>query len=490
MENKNTLRVVENPVVVERYDKLKALGKEIFSGEPITPKTISPEQVSLAKRFLTEGAKTVNPEVWASYWDHVILAPELGKRIAQRLAVTDSKINPNEVEFLLWVHDIGRLVTPGAYFRNDLIGERLLREAGMSQGIIDELSSTGNLMAKADEMELNEDQLSFKESFNPDQAKFAQEYFDSLTPVQRIVNLADNLGKRQEDEIFDVEKFLSYLKSQEGRYDQESHFASIHWAIPRRRAGAVLQAYTVEKTVAWLKDSGVNVSEVLDELKDYGPKFVLITRHGELDNPTNVVYNRDAVMSEPIHLSQEGANQMQRLGNLINAKRFEPVRIVSSPETRAKESTQNLNSKLGVSSVEISDDLDDANASGPYQEGMKMDEFTKLKGDVYDKSRWGQYNHEEPEEIVKRMYHALTSIAATLNTGEAGILLSHGDPIAWLANYLDTKDVPNPKSLRDLIYPAKGDSLVAVIEPDEKVFTLYLLNENSKKGEKGERKIY
>jgi hypothetical protein len=119
---------------------------------------------------------------------------------------------------------------------------------------------------------------------------------------------------------------------------------------------------------------------------------------------------------------------------------------------------------------------------------MKMDEFAKLEGNVYDKLRWGKYNHEEPEEMVKRMSNAFKTLASTLRVGQAGILLSHGDPIAWLANYLDTQTIPNPKDLRDLIYPAKGDSLVAVIGPDEKIFTLYLLNENSKK--QTERKIY
>lgn len=489
MEDKNTLRVVENPVVVERYDKLKALGKRLFTGIEINdPIGIVPAHVELARKFMTEGAKIANPEVWASYWEHVIIAPELGKRIAQKLLPTNSGINPAEVEFLLWLHDIGRLVSPAAYLRNDLIGDRLLKEAGLPRETIAELPDIGKLMVKADELELTEDQSFFKEDFNPDQKKLAQEYFDSLTPVQRIVNLADNLGKRQDGEIFDVEKLILYLKNQEGRYDLESHWASIHWAIPRRRAGAVLQAYTIQKTAEWLKNSGVDINEILGKLKDYGPKFVLIARHGELDNPTNIVYNRDAIMQEPIHLSREGAGQMQKLGDLINAKKFKPVRIYVSPETRAKESTQNLNNKLGVKSIEITDDLDDIDASGPYREGMKMDEFAKLDGNVYDKSRWEQYHHEIPEDVAERMHHTFTTLALTLSAGQTGILLSHGDPIAWLANYLDTQTIPNPKDLRDLIYPSKGDSLVTVIGPDNEVFTLYLLNENSK-GER-QRKIY
>src|SRR3989304_3673818 len=152
MESKKQPRITENPVVVERYDEIKTLGKEIFAGEQISPQSISTGQVDLARRFLTEGAKKVNPEVWSSYWEHVFIAPELGKRIAQKLETTGSQINPDEVEFLLWLHDIGRLVSPDAYFRNDLIGDRLLKEVGLPKEIIADLLDIGKLMVKADEM--------------------------------------------------------------------------------------------------------------------------------------------------------------------------------------------------------------------------------------------------------------------------------------------------------------------------------------------------
>jgi len=62
MESKKQPRITENPVVVERYDEIKTLGKEIFAGEQISPQSISTGQVDLARRFLTEGAKKVNLE--------------------------------------------------------------------------------------------------------------------------------------------------------------------------------------------------------------------------------------------------------------------------------------------------------------------------------------------------------------------------------------------------------------------------------------------
>jgi broad specificity phosphatase PhoE len=51
-------------------------------------------------------------------------------------------------------------------------------------------------------------------------------------------------------------------------------------------------------------------------------KFILIVRHGELDNPENIVYNRDSVMKIPIHLSALGKRHMLEIGQLIKSKDF------------------------------------------------------------------------------------------------------------------------------------------------------------------------
>jgi hypothetical protein len=242
----------ENLLNLELYAKLKRLGKEIFSESSIVKSgIISPTDVGLAREFMTRGAKETNPQVRASYWEHITIAPELGKRIAEE---TNGKldINPAEVEMLLWLHDIGRLVTPSAYFRNDLIGDRLLLETGFPKKIVDEFPPLARISVLADEMELTEGQLNFTEPSTDGQEKTLQAYFDSLTPTQRIINLADNLGKRDKNGIFSSDTFLKYLETQEERYSTDSFWSSVHWATERRRGAALLEYHLVEKRLPGL----------------------------------------------------------------------------------------------------------------------------------------------------------------------------------------------------------------------------------------------
>lgn len=462
----------ENPINIARYDKLKALGKNIFDGVSFEHGQISSDHVERARKFITEGAKIVNPEVWATYWNHVIIAPELGRRIAEEIK-KKTDVNPAEVEMLLWLHDIGRLVTPSVYFRNDLLGDRLLLKAGFPKEMVNELPPLGRLLTLADEMDLTEKQLNFDESLNAEQEAMLRTYFESLTPIQIIVNLVDDLGKRDKNGIFTTDAFLTYLKTQETRYDSDSPWASAHWATERRRESAVLVYHLVKKSITWLEDLGVDVGTILEDLKDYGPKFVLIVRHGELDNPANIVYNRDSVMDKPIHLSHIGTEQIQKLGDLIIARKFKPTKIFTSPETRAQESTRELNSKLKIP-TEIVDDLDDVFAPYPYQQNWTMDKLIALEGNNYTLP-----DSEAPESVTQRMHRVFDTTVANLKIGEAAILLSHGDPIAFLANTLETDLIPDPQNLRKLIYPAKGQALVAVIGPNGKLFTLYSLSEDA-----------
>src|SRR5579872_2300395 len=298
--------VRENPSILARFDSLRTVGQSLFISESMQG-GITKDHIQQAREFLSKGARETNPTVMASYWGHVIIAAELGKRVAQSLNRQAGIVNPLETEFLLWLHDLGRLVIPGAYLRNDFFGNRLLADVGIPLSVRKKFPSVGKLLTTADGINFTENQLAFEEPLNKDQQQMANLYFSSLSPTQRIVNLADNLGKGGPLGIFNLQQFIHYLKTQEDRYpDQESPWASVHWATTdnRRKKGAVLQAYVVEQTLHWVEKMGVNFEEIRSGLVNYGPRFVVIARHGELHNPTQIVYNRDSEMAEEdiIHL--------------------------------------------------------------------------------------------------------------------------------------------------------------------------------------------
>lgn len=468
-----------DPQAHSRYERLKMLGKKILgNSETVRAGTIADEDVNRAKQFIAQGTKETNPLVRASYWEHILIAPEFGTKIARQAFEKGLAVNPAEVAFLLWMHDIGRLVAPGDYLRTDFIGDRILVASGVPRKILKELPSVGVLMEKAEALELDEEQLRFRKPLTTDQEQIAKTYFDSLTPTQRIINFADNLGKRGPDGLFTSGSFVEYLRTQESRYESDSPWASVRWSISRRQAGAVLQAYTIERTGEWLEEIGVNLTKIHHDLKEYGPKFVVIVRHGELDNPTNIVYSRDNVMGESkIHLSEAGRVQMYHTGELLQERGFQIERIDVSPEIRADESAHALNRVLHVSdeAMRVNDLLDDTYAPGPFKEGMTLDELTAIGGDVYENNRWKEYVHERPEDIITRMNTAFWQSAKNLQTGQTAILVSHGDPIAWLVNTISGEVIPQPKDLRNLLYPSKGEGVVAIIGPDNKIFSLYSL---------------
>ncbi len=65
---------------------------------------------------------------------------------------------------------------------------------------------------------------------------------------------------------------------------------------------------------------------------------LLITRHGNVHNPDNIVYARHV----NVLLSTDGHFQMEKVGKDIKARGFEPVRIYASTLTRAQESSREI----------------------------------------------------------------------------------------------------------------------------------------------------
>lgn len=269
------LRIRENPESVARYARLKELGRELFAETSVVKEDVLTwEDVKVARNFLSTGTQETNPTVWSVYWEHVIIAPKLGRMLATKAQEKGVGVDPNEVEFLLFLHDIGRLVLPGGYLRNDLIGDRLLHECGLPQEIISKLPSLVDLMSAAEKQ-------------TP-----AENYFRSLSPATRIINLADNMGKRDQDGLFSVPAFLKYLNTQEERYSQESPWPSTSWAILRRKDATSLQYDTIERTNRWLTESGVDFEKVRKELTDYGPKFVTVVPHDQVEDAGKILKER------------------------------------------------------------------------------------------------------------------------------------------------------------------------------------------------------
>ncbi|MBU0618612.1 histidine phosphatase family protein [Patescibacteria group bacterium] len=227
--------------------------------------------------------------------------------------------------------------------------------------------------------------------------------------------------------------------------------------------------------------SWVELKKRLDGLKSTEAKFIIIIRHGELNNPKKIVYNRDAVMKpeDIIHLSAEGKKQLVNLGQLITRLELDCQRIFSSPESRTQESAEILGAILNIK-ITITDDLDEIYAPGPYLEGLLLDQWQKSDGNCYDLQTWGKYKHESREDVLSRMKRAFKQTVQFLQPGESSILVSHGDPIAFLANWLVSGKIHDPTTLREAIYPSKGTGIIAAVDPEGSVIGLFPIGKRDK----------
>lgn len=208
-------------------------------------------------------------------------------------------------------------------------------------------------------------------------------------------------------------------------------------------------------------------------------KYIILVRHGEPDNPKQIVYNLDEVMRKEdiIHITDYGRRQLEALGKVILEKGFKVDKIRYSNQTRVVESAQALNEVLKVKDSKIESRLRDVYAPGGYLEGMKIGELMKNPGYVYDNKNLNKYNHEEPQNIVKRITTVFTETIKTLEVGKTAVLLSHGDAIAFFINFQLTGKIPDPKRLRSLTYPNQGGGIVIALNKENKIVDHYLLKD-------------
>jgi len=498
----------EKEDAVLRYGKLVRIGREILDGSGIARDgRVDEERADLAKKILIEGIRETNPTAWAAYFEHCLIAPELERRIfteIDKVGVLDrlkdasgQDFNKNEAIFLTWLHDLSILVSV-SYSRKEFIGDRLLLEMGISKEVQKDLPSTRRLMETAEKMKIDGTRIkevvgekSWEEIFTEEQLRIADAYFASMNPMQRVINLADNLGKRGKEGVFNYQEFVEYLKSQETRYTpKKTGWVSTDWTTElggpetsKRVAGSFLQAYVVDKSISWLREMGIEVNGILEGMRDYGPKFIIIVRHGELENPKNIVYNLDQAMDpkDIIHISETGKRQMTDLGKVIDERHFNWAVAVASDQQRAKESIEVMVGERKIS-IKIDERLNDVYAPGPYKRGMTMEDYRKMKGDVYTEE-WREFNHESPEAVTQRMEAAFWEMTHNIGVGETAVLLSHGDAIAYLLNKLEYGKTADPGKLRDSLYPEKGQAIVYIIEPDGSLFSRYRMEgENKIKG--------
>lgn len=206
--------------------------------------------------------------------------------------------------------------------------------------------------------------------------------------------------------------------------------------------------------------------------------FYLI-RHGEVDNPLNIVYGRTDVS-----LSTKGRRQMQSLAETLKKLGAAPDVIISSTLNRAIQSTQEIQNAFPNVPVSYTEDLQETDCGKLTGEPMQR---SIAIGDIYHADECKDMGIEKPEEIIKRMRKEILDTREAY-PGKTVFMISHGDPLAFLLrNLLDPNEaIPSKPALEAGQYLKKGEAWKMVLDEQNRVCELETIS--NKKGSIGKEK--
>lgn len=189
-------------------------------------------------------------------------------------------------------------------------------------------------------------------------------------------------------------------------------------------------------------------------------KDIIVIRHGALENPRGIAYNRDSSMKpeDIMHLSAHGREQLEVLALKLSDNGVHPKMIWSSPQTRAQESAEILRIGLDTPPVKVEPGIDEIFGPGAYLEGISLADALAVDKDRAEEiSR--KYGHENSKDVTARMLETVDNLLTLLTDGEIAAIVSHGDPIAYLLHYLRYGSVAEPNELVAGEYPEKGSAV-------------------------------
>lgn len=476
------------------FEKLKRIGQDHLAHLQ-KDLLYSPDFLLRSRRFVAHAAFELQPKVWASFWEHVYLASLLGEEIVLQAQANNHlpQVNATTMAAVAYMHDVGRLVQSDGYFRNDLIMERLLKSINNPplQEIFDTYTIPMRKYLELKKILMGKDMH--------EQNRIISAYFTSLTPEQRIFNVADNLGKRLQGRIFTLEDFEQYLITQETRYrgsvaeQQTITWPSIMYAQRYRRENGKNspQLKVVQKTLHWLAEMGVDVGKIQTKLEPKVPKTIILMRHGEaateyghvynLDNKTLLIEDKEGQIIETediARLVNEHDPRIVAVGETLKQRQFIFNHVFASPTIRTRQTAYLLAQGNGYDG-EILPLREAREALAPlvprwYSTAGSLYTWRELEktldANPDEQGVYRSFFAESSGELKARMIAGFHKVLFQTKPGEISAMVSHSSPIQefhkWLYNEL--------KLPAENHAPGPGAAEVIVVEGNEPLLAYYL----------------
>lgn len=188
--------------------------------------------------------------------------------------------------------------------------------------------------------------------------------------------------------------------------------------------------------------------------------ILYIIRHGELNNPKNVLYDRE--LNFP--LSKIGREHIKKLAEKLKKLGAGPYCIYSSPLLRTKQTAMIFKKIFGNVRVVYDTRLLEVDSRGVAGNPLAMHKyFTYLNS---GKDYW----MESPEKQAKRIRDCISDIRKK-DSGKTVFVVSHGDPLAFgiytLAN--PKNKFPTIDFLEKYFYFKKAQAFKLVFDSKERI---------------------
>lgn len=189
---------------------------------------------------------------------------------------------------------------------------------------------------------------------------------------------------------------------------------------------------------------------------------IFLIRHGKVDNPTNTIYDGT------IHLSQEGREDMCRLGQILANRGERPVAIYSSDYIRTMQSSEELVKSFPGIPIIPRHELRDTYA--PLIVGKSLDWLRPIVNEIYTAKEFRHLAVERPRTIINRIKKVIDEVKKS-HEGETCFIVGHRDPFAfalWKEMY-PTGKLPLLSSLNGVTWLDKSEAWKVVYDTGGKV---------------------
>ena len=175
-------------------------------------------------------------------------------------------------------------------------------------------------------------------------------------------------------------------------------------------------------------------------------------RHGELNNPQQVVYGQKI----PLPLSKEGREEIKKLALNFKKRGVVPKIIYSSPLKRTRQSTEEILKVFPETPVIYRKDLQEVDLN--WLTGKSLMWVRSLA------NAYACRGVEKPEKIIQRMMRVIKLILKK-HRGQTVFVVSHGDPLSFIFWHLTypKKPLPSVKQIKQKFLIPKGQAYKIVL---------------------------